>query len=67
MLHEYYEIYDATCIKQTKQAICIEAEDFDEPQWIPQSCILDESEVYQLNDSGTCIIQEWFAKQKGWL
>jgi len=34
-----YEIEDARCVHQTDKAILVEAPDFDEPVWIPQSQI----------------------------
>jgi hypothetical protein len=33
--------------------------------WIPKSQISDDSEVYEMNTSGTLIITEWLAVEKG--
>jgi hypothetical protein len=35
------------------------------PIWIPKTQISDDSEVWKEGDSGTLIISEWIAAQKG--
>lgn len=62
-----YEIDKARCIHDTGKAILVEAPNFDEPEWIPQSQIHEESEVYELGGEGTLIINESFAEYRGWL
>jgi len=62
-----YKIYDANVIAETEKAILVEAEEFDEPQWIPQSQIDDDSEVWTSGTDGTLIVSDWFAAQRGWV
>lgn len=62
-----YEIDNAKCVKDTGKAILVEADDLDEPTWIPQSCITEDSEVYTYDTEGTLIVHEWFAEKRGWL
>lgn len=61
-----YEIEDAEIITNTDEAVLVRAPIFDEDQWIPFSQIHDDSEVYTRGDSGTLIINTWFAELKGW-
>lgn len=35
--------------------------------WIPQSCILDDSEVYEKGQRGKLIVKADYAEDKGWL
>lgn len=62
-----FEIDGVKCIRNSGKAILVEGGDFDEPQWIPQSVVTSESEVYDLESEGTLIVHEWFAEKKGWL
>lgn len=32
--------------------------------WVPKSVLHDDSEVYEAGDSGTMIVQEWWAEEK---
>lgn len=60
------EIEDAKCIRDSEQAILVEAPIFDEPTWIPQSQVDEDSEVYEKGTSGTLIISDWWARKQGW-
>lgn len=62
-----YEIANARCIHDTPKAIKVEAPDFDEPQWIPQWAIEDDSEVYKKGTEGVLVITESWAEKQGWL
>lgn len=62
-----YEVEDARCIRDSGKAILVEAPDFDEPEWIPQSMVDEDSEVYKLGTEGKLIVADWFAEKKGWL
>lgn len=62
-----YKIDNAICMHDTGKAILVEADDFDEPTWIPQSQIDDDSEVYGKGDEGTLIVSDWFAQKQGWV
>lgn len=59
-------IENAKCIKDTGKAILVEAPEFDEPQWIPQSQVHEDSEVYGEGDEGCLIITDWWAAKQGW-
>ena len=56
----------AKCTAATGKAILIEASVLDEPTWIPQSQITDDSEVWKVGDEGTLDVTDWLAEQKGW-
>lgn len=61
-----YRVENAECIEKRDKAILVEAPDFDGPEWIPQSQVHEDSEVYKLGDKGTLIVSDWLAKQRGW-
>jgi hypothetical protein len=61
-----FRIENAKCITASDKAICVEAPIFDEPQWIPQSQVDDDSEVWRKGDEGDLIISDWFAHKKEW-
>ena len=55
---------DCVCTQATRKAILVDIPDHGET-WIPQAPVHDDSEVYQLGDEGTLIIDEAFARRKG--
>ena len=62
-----YIIDDVSCIRMTERAILVRIPAIArEPQWVPQSQIDDDSEVWQPGDSGTLIVSQWLADEKGW-
>lgn len=61
------EIENARCVAETAQAICVTAPDFDEDEWIPQSQIDEDSDVYKKGTDGTLIVSDWYARKKGWI
>ena len=61
-----YEIEKAKCIAQTDAAILVEAPEFDKPEWIPQSQVDEDSTVYAKGHTGTLIVSDWLAEQRGW-
>lgn len=34
--------------------------------WIPKSQIQEDSDVNEVGDSGTLIVSEWLAEERGW-
>jgi hypothetical protein len=56
-------IDDVHCLRSTESAVLCLIEN--EEIWIPQSQIDDESEVWEEGDSGTLVISQWIADQKG--
>lgn len=67
MIKDGYLIDGAVCKAETEKAILVEAEIFDEPTWIPQSQIQEESEVWKKGDEGLLVVSEWWAKKQGWI
>ena len=57
---------NAKCTAQTDKAILVEAPALDEPTWIPQSQIDDDSEVYKPGTEGDLIVSDWWAEKQGW-
>lgn len=62
-----YKVEGAKCTKATEKALLIEAPEFEQAVWVPQSQVTDDSEVYKLGDDGVLIVSLWFATQKGWV
>jgi hypothetical protein len=57
------EIPDVRVLRHTDKAILV---DFgDRQEWIPQSQIDDDNEVWAAGQEGTLIISEWLATAKG--
>lgn len=56
----------AVCLRETDAAVLIEHKDFEEPTWVPKSCIHDDSEVFGDDDEGDLVVTTWFAKKQGW-
>jgi len=59
---------DCEAIAESPKAILVKFGD-DGPEgeaWIPKSQIHEDSEVFEAATSGTLIVSEWLAKQKGW-
>ena len=54
---------NATCIRQTEKAICVRIAGRD--QWLPQSAVHDDSEVYAKGHEGRLVIKAWFARKEG--
>ena len=62
-----FDLPNARGIAATSDALLVEADDLDDAVWIPQSAILDESEVYEVGNEGTLVVKDWVAQKKGWL
>lgn len=69
-----YDIDDAVCIHESDKAILITAPVFGDDRngkpvevWIPQSQITEDSEVWKVGDTGTLIVTEYLAEQRGWI
>ena len=57
-------IEDVLCVRQTDKAILVVVDGAEE--WVPQSQIDEDSEVWQEGDEGTLVVSGWFAHKKGW-
>lgn len=61
-----HRIENCDVIAETEKAILIKHEDFDEgQQWIPQSQIHADSEIWEDGQSGALVIKTWFAEKLG--
>lgn len=66
MIKEPFAIEDVECTDETPDAICIEKEG-DEPFWVPRSVVHEDSEVLNVGDEGTLLVDHWFAAKNGWI
>jgi len=68
MIEEYDNnsviLKDCECICDSRKAILVSSDLFDEPLWFPLSQIHDDSEVYKNGTSGNFIFSNWIAKEK---
>ncbi|MHA1286566.1 MAG: hypothetical protein ACTSPB_04080 [Candidatus Thorarchaeota archaeon] len=60
-----YKIEGATIKATTGKAILVEADCFDEDEWIPLSQVDDESEIWSKGEEGTLTVSDWIANKKG--
>lgn len=63
----YYLVENAEIIKDTGQAILVNAPEFDKPQWVPQSQVHDDSDIYQEGEEGDLKVKTWWAEKEGWI
>ena len=59
-------IEDVTCVAETAKAILVEGPNIEGQVWVPLSHVHEDSEVYKRDTSGTFIVTDWIAQQKGW-
>ena len=62
------ELEDCTCERESAKACFIYIGDgpkAGQTVWIPKSQIDDDSEVYREGDTGSLVISEWIAEEKG--
>lgn len=60
-----YLIENASIKIETEEAILVEAEDFDEDTWIPQSQVHEDSEIWKEGQNGALILKDWIAGKLG--
>ena len=48
-------------------ALLVWIPEYEESFWIPNSQILEESEVYKPGTEGELVVTEWLATEKGWI
>ena len=63
---DVYDLEDVSVIRESEKAICCKHEVHGE-FWVPKSQIAPASEVYSAETSGTLVVKEWIAREKGWL
>lgn len=56
--------FEVTVLFDTGQALLCYFNELDTEEWIPQSQIDDDSEVYEAGDEGIITISEWIAIQR---
>jgi hypothetical protein len=61
-----FRIENARATGETDKGIWVVADDLDDSEFIPQSQIDDDSEVWKKGDEGTLIISDWLARERGW-
>lgn len=61
--HEQVVIDDAKVLKATAKALLVKIGARE--VWIPQSQIMDDSEVWDAGDEGALVITAWFAEKEG--
>ena len=55
-------IPEVKVLRETEKALLVLTDEGEEV-WVPKSVVDEDSEVYQKDDEGTLIVQEWFAKK----
>lgn len=55
------EVPDVEVLRATDKALLCKIEK--EEVWVPRSVVDDSSEVQEEHDSGTLVVQSWFAKK----
>lgn len=61
------EIGKGKCVRATAKAILVELER-GKAVWIPNSCVHDNSEVYEVGEEGnegTVVVKTWWAEKEG--
>ena len=59
------EVEGCEAISHTARAILVRVPGLEDPVWFPQSQVDDDSEVYISGTSGTLVISDWIAHEKG--
>jgi hypothetical protein len=59
-----FQAEDVLCLQETDKALLCLIDG--EETWVPQSQILEDSEVYAKGHEGTLVVTKWFAHKKGW-
>jgi hypothetical protein len=62
-----FKIEDCEIVKSTGKAILVESPNLEEPLWIPNSQVHDDSEIWKQGETGTLTITEWWANKEGLL
>lgn len=52
-------------IKSTNKALLVRDEDGEE-FWVPKSQIHVDSSVFQVDQEGSLVVNEWYANKQGW-
>jgi hypothetical protein len=62
-----HRIENAKVVAETEKAICVAADIFDEPTWIPQSQVHEDSEIWGEGQEGDLVVKLWWAEKQGWV
>lgn len=54
-------------LRATEKAIQVRSLRKEKTEWVPQSCVHDDSEVWKAGDKGKLIVKMWFAEAQGWV
>ena len=61
-MSETVEIPDVKVLRESEKALLCKTPEGAEV-WVPKSVVDDESEVKEVHDEGTLVVQKWFAKK----
>lgn len=66
-MSESVNLGQARALRQTDKALLVQLDSEDEPRWVPQSQIHDDSDVYDAdrNATGLLIVTKWWADKAG--
>lgn len=59
-------IENVTIIKDSGKALLLEFPEIDEPDWIPQKGVHEDSPIWKEGQEGDLLLHDWCASMKGW-
>ena len=62
--NESYDLENASILRETEKAILVEC-DLASDLWIPKSQIHDDSEIWEVGEYGTLLVNQWWADKEG--
>jgi hypothetical protein len=68
-MSDYFDLRKVKLVGKSAKAIRVEHPEIG-TQWIPESCLHDDSHLYvgcKVGDVGTLCVLAWFAESKGWI
>lgn len=57
---------DGECIRETEKAVLVCFVEKLEEIWIPKSVLHDDSGVFELDQDGDVVVQQWWAEANGY-
>jgi hypothetical protein len=55
---------EGKALRETEKALLVSLESGEE-KWLPKSQIHDDSEVWEVGQSGDVVVKKWFAEKEG--
>ena len=59
--------FNVTCVGETEKAIRVDGPCWLDAEWVPQSQVTSDSEVWEKDQEGTLVVTRWIAEEKGWI